>query len=470
MTDLWRLTAVEAVRRLKRGEVSPLEMIDAAAARIATVEPRINAIPTLCIERAREHARRLMAHPPAEPPPHYLHGLPVAVKDNTDVAGVRCTFGSRVHESRIAAASDPVVQRLEANGAVVIGKSNLPEFAAGGNTFNDVFGATRNPWNTALSAGGSSGGAAAALAAGEVWLATGNDFGGSIRVPASFCSVVGMRPSPGRVPRVQKQPFSPLSVEGPMARTVADCALMLDAEAGEHRLDPLSLPLPAESFSAAAGRPRRPARVAFSVDLGIAPAVDREVAAVCRAAVERLAADGVAVEETHPPLADAAPQYHVLRGAVFIARFRDLMATHRATLKPEIVGNYERGIATPLAEVIAAEIAQGEVIRRVARFMEDYDLLLAPAAICPPFPVGERYCAEVEGVPLPGYMDWMVLVCAITFTACPVLALPCGFTRDGRPVGLQVIGAPRSEAALFSHGAYLEALWGLRGRLPAEPS
>jgi amidase len=198
--------------------------------------------------------------------------------------------------------------------------------------------------------------------------------------------------------------------------------------------------------------------------------VDREVAAVCRAAVERLAADGVAVEETHPPLADAAPQYHVLRGAVFIARFRDLMATHRAMLKPEIVGNYERGIATPLAEVIAAEIAQGEVIRRVARFMEDYDLLLAPAAICPPFPVGERYCAEVEGVPLPGYMDWMVLVCAITFTACPVLALPCGFTRDGRPVGLQVIGAPRSEAALFSHGAYLEALWGLRGRLPVEPS
>ena len=470
MTDLWRLTAGEAVRRLKRGEVTPLELVDAAAARIAAVEPRINAMPTLCLERAREHARRLMAHPPAELPPHYLYGLPIAVKDNTDVAGVRCTHGSRVYEHRIAPASDLVVQRLEANGAVVIGKSNLPEFAAGGNTFNDVFGATRNPWNTALSAGGSSGGAAAALAAGEVWLATGSDFGGSIRVPASFCSVVGMRPSPGRVPRVQKQPFSPLAVEGPMARTVADCALMLDAEAGPHPLDPLSLPAPAESFSAAAARPRRPARVAFSVDLGIAPAVDREVVAVCRAAVERLAAEGVAVEETHPPLADAVANYHVLRGAVFVARVHELVGRHRATLKPEIIGNYERGLATPVADVVAAEIAQGEVIRRMVTFMQDYDLLLAPAALCPPFPVAERYCAEVEGVALPGYMDWMMLVCAITFTACPVLALPCGFTRDGRPVGLQVIGAPRSEGTLFSFGAWLEQMWGLRDRLPVEPA
>ncbi|HSN40844.1 MAG TPA: amidase, partial [Burkholderiales bacterium] len=240
MQELHKLTATQAVALLRRREVSPLELIDAAAARIEATNPKINALVTLCIDRAREHASRIMRETADDRPPHFLHGLPIAVKDNTDVAGVRCTSGSRIYADRIAPASDLVVQRLEANGAVVIGKSNLPEFAAGGNTFNDVFGATCNPWDTRMSASGSSGGAAAALAAGQVWLATGGDFGGSIRTPASFCSITGLRPSPGMVPRVQKQPFSPLSVEGPMARTVADVALMFDAEAGFHPFDPLS--------------------------------------------------------------------------------------------------------------------------------------------------------------------------------------------------------------------------------------
>jgi amidase len=467
--ELWNLSAAEAVERLKKGEVSPLELIDAAAVRVAEVEPKLNALPTLCFDRARERAKALMAAPGTDRPPQFLYGLPIAVKDNVDVAGVRCTFGSKVHERRISPGSDPVVERLEANGALVVAKSNLPEFAAGGNTFNDVFGITRNPWHTAHTPGGSSGGAAAALAAGEVWLATGNDFGGSIRQPASHCSVVGLRPTPGRVARFQKQVFSPLSVEGPMARNVLDCALMFDAEVGPHPLDPLSLPLPAESFAAAARAPRAPKRVAYSPDLGVAPAVDREVAAVCKRAMEKLAAAGAVVEEAHPRFDDVANAFLVLRGAVFIARFRDLLDQHRGTFKPEIVENTEYGLSLSAADVVTAEIAQGEAIRRTAKFFERHDLLICPAVLCPPPHVEQRFVPEVEGKPLEGYMGWLTLTWTLTLTGCPVLAVPCGFTAGGLPVGLQVVAPRGAEAALFSFGAFLEDVFSLRHAVPTDP-
>ena len=469
MNELCRLSASDAVALLKRRKVSPLELIDAAAARIAATDPQLNALPTLCVERAREHARRLMQNPLPDPPAHYLHGLPIAVKDNTDVEGVRCTSGSRIYADRIAPASDIMVQRLEQHGALVIGKSNLPEFAAGGNTFNDVFGVTRNPWDTRMTPSGSSGGSSAALASGQVWLATGGDFGGSIRTPSSFCSTVGLRPSPGMVPRAQKQPFSGLSVEGSMARNVADCALMFDCESGAHPLDPLSHPASVASYAAAAARPHKPARVAFSVDLGIAPVIHREVRAVCTAAAEKLARDGVTVEEAHPDLADAEKNFMILRGAIYIARIAPLLEKHRHLLKPEIIGNTEFGLGLKLTEVVAAEIAHGELIRRVAKFFENYDLLICPAVMCPPFPVETRYVAELDGVKLQGYMGWLVMTYALSMTACPVLSIPCGFTAGGLPIGLQVVAPTRAEARLFAHGAYLEQLFGLAGRLPIDP-
>lgn len=469
MRELWKLTAQEAVALLKKREVAPRELVDAAAARIESTNSRVNAMVTLCLERAREHAARMEKIDRSDLPPQFLYGLPIAVKDNTDVAGVRCTSGSRIYAERIAPANDIVVERLEANGAIVIGKTNLPEFAAGGNTFNDVFGATRNPWDTRMSASGSSGGSAAALAAGQVWLATGGDFGGSIRTPASYCSITGLRPSPGMVPRVQRQPFNPLSVEGPMARNVADMALMFDAEAGWHPLDPLSQLGPHPSFAGAAARPRKPRRVAFSADLGIARAVDREVSALCRAAAERLAGDGVVVEEAHPDLGDAERTFHTLRGAVFIARHAALLEKNRHLYKPEIIENTEFGLRLKPGQIIAAEMAQGELIRRVARFFDDYDLLLCPAVTCPPFDVDMRYPTEVEGVRFEGYMGFLVLSCAITLTACPVVALPCGFTAAGLPVGLQAIGRARSEEALISAATYLESLFGVAGLTPIDP-
>lgn len=449
--------------------MSPLELIDAAAARIAETEPRLNAMPTLCLDRARSHARRLMRETPLNPPPHYLYGLPIAVKDNVDVEGVRCTMGSTIFADRISSESDIVVQRLEACGALVIGKSNIPEFAAGGNTYNEVFGVTRNPWNTLFTPGGSSGGTAAALASGQVWLGTGNDFGGSIRLPSSFCSLVGLRPTAGLVPRIQRQPYSALNVEGPMARTVADCALMLECEAGHHPFDPLSAPAAHGSFMHAAANPCRPARVAFSLDLGVAPVVDREVARVCTAAAEKLEGDGCRVETVCPDLSDAERTFLTLRGAAFVANMGPLLAKHRSALKPDVIANAEFGFGLTSADIVQAEIAYGEIVRRMVRFFGQYDALICPVALCPPIKTEQRYLDSLQGIKFEGYLGWAVMSCVISVTGCPVLALPCGFTKEGLPIGLQIIGPPRSDAKLFALGSYLERLLGVSPQAPIEP-
>src|SRR5436190_19066093 len=246
--ELWRMSAVEAVARLRRGEISPLELVEASARRIAEVEPAVNALPTLCLDRARDHARRIMQGGPAcdaSSEAGWLAGLPISIKDLTDVAGVRTTYGSPLFADHVPTKSHPVVERIERKGGIVIAKSNTPEFGAGGSTFNEVFGRTRNPWNTALTPGGSTGGGGAALAAGEVWLAHGSDHAGSLRPPATYCSVVGLRPSPGRITRgTSNNLFSPLSVQGPMAPNVADVELLLDTMAGLCPRDPLTFDAP----------------------------------------------------------------------------------------------------------------------------------------------------------------------------------------------------------------------------------
>ena len=469
MDDLCRLSATAAVDLLRRRKVSPLEFLDAAAARIAETDPTLNAIPTLCLERARDQAKALMRSPPADPPDHFLHGLPIVVKDNVEVEGVRCTFGSPIFADHLSPESDVVVQRLEANGALVVGKSNIPEFAAGGNTFNEVFGVTRNPWNTDYTPGGSSGGTAAALAAGQVWLGTGNDFGGSIRTPASFCSLVGLRPTAGTVPRVQKQAYSPLNVEGPLARNVADCALMLECEAGRHPLDPLSAPIAPGSFMRAAANPYRPKLTALSLDLGIAPIVAPEVARLFGLFGERLAGAGCDVEAACPDLQDAVSIFRTLRGVAFAGNMRTLLQKERHRLKPDVIANAEFGLGLTIDEVVSAELAHGELVRRVARFFERFDVLICPAVLCPPVRVEERYLPTLNGVELGDYLGWLVMTCAISVTGCPVLALPCGFTREGLPVGVQVIGPARSEARLLAIGAFLEQVLDVSPRTPIEP-
>jgi amidase len=464
---LVRETACAIVDKLKAGEVTPLDLLDVLEKRIAEVDDKVNALPILCFERARKHARALMEKPAAER--GSLAGLPVPIKDLTNVAGVLTTQGSPIYRNNVAAKSDILVEHLEANGGVIYAKSNTPEFGAGANTFNEVFGATLNPWDVSRSAAGSSGGAAVALATGMAWLAHGTDMGGSLRNPASFCGIVGLRPSIGRVAHTPSATIDRnLTVHGPMARNVEDLALLLDAMSGEHAADPLSLPMPPTSFLSAVRSGRKPKRIAYSPDLGITP-VDPEVAAITKKAAERFAEAGAIVEEAHPDLREAHECFHVLRAFDFAMTKAALLRTKRDLLKPEVIWNIEEGLKLTVEQIARAEAQRVEMTARTVEFFKTYDLLLAPATIVAPFPVEQRYVAECAGKKFANYVEWLGIVYAITLACCPALSLPCGFTASGLPVGLQMVAPPRGEAQLLTGAKVLEDVLGVRGTTPIDP-
>lgn len=465
--ELLQATACDLVRRLRDNELRPHDLLDVLETRIAQVDGKVNALPTLCFDRARSAADALVRRPAAER--GVLAGLPVPIKDLTAVAGVLTTQGSPIFRDHVPQTSDILVERLETNGALVYAKSNTPEFGAGANTFNEVFGATRNPWNLTRSAAGSSGGAAAALASGTAWVAHGSDMGGSLRNPASFCGVVGLRPSVGRVAHTPEFKIDrSLSVQGPMARNVEDCALLLDAMVGESAADPLSLGTPPTSFLAAARSGRKPRKVAYSPDLGITP-IDPEVAAITRKAAEAFAMAGVIVEEAHPDLREAHDCFQTLRAFDFAVTKAELLREHRDLLKPEVIWNIEKGLALSVEEIAKAEAQRLALASRMLAFFTDYDLLLAPATIVAAFPVEQRYLAECAGHRFDNYVEWLAIVYAITVTCCPALSLPCGFTAEGLPVGLQIVAPPRAEAGLLAGARVLEDILGLRGSTPIEP-
>ena len=466
-SELIALSAREAVAYLKKREITPLELIDAAEERIAAVDPTVNALPTLCLDMARDVAKS-MPKPDAETP-GWLAGLPIVVKDVTDVAGVRTTHGSPIFADHIPERDDISVEILKRNGAIVIGKSNTPEFAAGANTFNEVFGKTLNPWNTSMTCGGSSGGAAVAVATGMSWLATGTDLGGSLRTPASFCSVVGLRPSPGRVAGgPQRDPFQSLSVNGPIARNVADVALMLDAEVGVDPRFPLSLEAPVRSFQEAALNPATPMRVGFSPDLGIGP-VDLEVAEICRVAAARFADAGGAVEGACPDFSGALETFQTLRASAFVVNRAPLLEKHRDMMKPEMIWNIEKGMTQSSGDISIARRERGALYQRVAEWFEDYDVLACPAAIVPPFDVDLRYLERVDDHEFGNYVDWLYITFAITLTGCPAISVPCGFSQSGLPVGLQLVGRPRGEAELLSFAARFEEIVNISPAAPIYP-
>lgn len=455
MDEIIRWTAREALAALQSGDATHDDLLDALEARIAAVDGAVNALPTLCFDRAYAHAERQQATSPAGR--GVLGGLPVAIKDLADVAGVRSTQGSPIYADHVPTASSHVVERIEARGGLVYAKSNTPEFGAGASTFNEVFGRTANPHDLSRSAAGSSGGSAAALACGTAWLAHGSDLGGSLRSPASFCGVCGLRPAPGRVPSGPGgNPFGTLSVEGPMARNIGDLGLLLDGMAGPHSTEPLAQPENG-GFRAAAEAPRLPQRIAWSRDLGGLTPVDAEVARITEAAARRFERLGVPVEETCPDLAGAHEAFQTLRGIGFAASHAAHYRDCRDRLKPDVIWNIEHGLARSGAEVARAVDLRARIVAETAVFFETYDLLLCPATIVPPFPVGERTVTECDGVAFETYIDWLAIVYAITLTSAPALSLPCGRTTDGLPVGLQMIGPLRGEAKLLSHAAALEA-------------
>src|SRR5438874_3237669 len=471
--ELWRMSAVEAMARLRKGEISPLELVNASARRIADVEPAVNALPTLCLDRARDHARRIIQGGvacEAAGEPGWLAGLPVSIKDLTDVAGVRTTYGSPLFADHVPAKSHPLVERIERKGGLVMGKSNTPEFGAGGSTFNEVFGRTRNPWNTSLTCGGSTGGGSVSVATGEVWLAHGSDHGGSLRRPGTYCSTVGIRPSAGRVTRgTSNNLWSPQSVQGPMARNVADLALFLDTMAGFCPLDPLTFDAPAVSFSDGLAQPVAPKRVAFTADYNGRMPIDGEVREICTKAARRFEELGCFVEEASPEIGAADEAFHILRGQHFVVDRELQLRSHRDRLKPDIVWNTERGLNQTPSDIARAERERAAFYRRMVDFFGAYDVLVTPGALTPAFDVNLRNAPTIGGQKLDNYMGGSTATAVITISACPAMAVPCGFDQYGRPVGVQLVGKPRGEAALLQAAGLFEQLLGLHRLLPIDP-
>lgn len=462
-TAPWLQSAVETVAQLRNGTLRPQALLDAVEERVAAVDPIVNALPTLCFDRARAAAGRQGLDDTL------LGGLPVPIKDSYPVAGVRTTWGSRAFARHVPDRSDYVVEALEAAGALVFAKSNTPEFEAGANTFNEVFGATRNPWDGALSAAGSSGGAAVAVATGMAHIAQGSDFACSLRYPAAFCGVVGLRPSLGLVPQGPSPvPWQTLSVLGPLARSVADAGLGLAAMCRFDPRDPLSRPLRAADYAAAAAESAS-GRFAFSPDLGIA-IVDDEIAAVVESAVVRLSAAGAAARRASPAMAEAHDAFRPLRAFQFAAARADLIeGASRKLLKPEVVWNVEQGLKLDAAAIARAYGAQARLRGGLLDFLSEHDFLVTPTAPVAPFPVEERYVRRIGGRDMETYLDWLVLGYAVTVTGCPAISIPCGFTRSGLPVGLQIVAPPYREAKLLSFAAWCERVFDLGLGEPIDP-
>ena len=465
--ELIKLTATEAVACLRLKEVSPLDLVEASIKRIETFDTEVNALPIHCFDQARDQAKSLDLDRHL-PNPKSLCGLPIAVKDYNDLGGAVTTYGSPIFANNVAQTSDATIRKLESNGAIAVAKSNVPEWA-GGHTFNPVNGLTRNPWDMAKSAGGSSGGSAAALASGLVWLATGNDLGGSLRTPAAFNGVVGLRPSPGRVPRGIRLPsMDTLWVEGPMARNVDDLALMLDAGVGHQIDDPLSFDHSGPSFVDVLNKTDIPKRVAFSSDLSIV-SMEKEIAEICGATTTVFADIGAEVTDEIPDFAGVLQAFQTLRAVLFATMMEPILKQHRDKIAPEIIGNIERGLNIMPSQIFEAERVRIELFKKILAFFETHDFLICPAASIAPFSVDQRYVTEIDGKPCETYIDWFSITFALTMTGCPTISVPCGFTSEGLPVGIQIMGKPRGEAALLLVAKQFEQAIGIAAQLPIAP-
>lgn len=458
MPDLVFLSAVEQARLIRSGQLSARELLDAHLARIARTNPAVNAIVTLDADGARRQAAAADEAQARGEPLGPLHGLPIAHKDLLETRGMRTTYGSPIHKDFVPNFDALVAARIAAAGAIRIGKTNTPEFGAGSQTFNPIFGATRNPWDLTKTVGGSSGGAAAALACGMVPIADGSDMGGSLRNPASFCNVVGLRPSPGRVPAwPQRMGWFSLSVEGPMARSAGDAALLLSAMAGPDPRAPLSLETPGARFREPLGRDFKGVRIAWAGSLGLP--CDPETRAIVDARRADFEALGCVVEDAQPDFSGADAIFKTLRAWSFYAGQADNLRHRRDQLKQTIIWNAEQGAALTGADVSRAEIERTQLFERVAAFMTRYEFFVLPTVQVPPFDVDREYPDSIGGAPMETYIDWMKSCYYISTIGHPALSAPAGFTRSGLPVGLQIVARARDDwGALQLAHAYGEAI------------
>ncbi len=443
-------TARAMAQAVAEKQISARELLDLHLTRIEQTNPEVNAVVSLDAERARQQAAVADEATAAGEPLGPLHGLPFAFKDTHQVAGWRTTFGSPLMADNVPKRDDLVVERIRKAGAVTIGKTNVPEWAAGSHTFNPIFGTTLNPFDLTRSAGGSSGGAAAALASGMVPLADGSDMGGSLRNPASFCNVVGLRPSLGRVPNwPTDNAWETTSVSGPMARNVKDLALLLSVIAGPDSRSPLALAEPGDQFAAPLEGKLDGLRVALSVDLGGAYAVDDRVAAIVRDQQAVFEAAGATVADAHPRLAGAEETFRTLRAWVFQSRFGTMLENNPDKFKASLADNIRAGEGLTGRDVFQAYERRTRISDRVREFFEDHDVLVMPVSQVPPFSADVEYPEDINGVVQSTYLDWMRSAYFITVTGCPAISVPAGFTPEGWPVGIQIVAAPNQERRLL---------------------
>jgi amidase len=449
--NLSRKAAVELASLIATRAVSPVEVLDAHLATIARVNAKLNAIVTLVADAARASARDAEAAVMRGDKLGALHGLPVVIKDVTPTAGIRTTYGSPLFKDNVPSEDAEVVRRLKAAGAIMLGKTNTPEFAAGANTFNDVFGVTRNPWNPALSPSGSSGGSAVAVATGMAPLAQGTDFGCSIRMPASFCGIVGIRPTPGLTPNwPMPLAWDPGQVNGPLARTAEDAALMLDAITGLSRISPISVAPPWASARAivADAKDAKGLRVAYVSDIaGIG--VEPEIDAICRATALSLRDAGAVVEEIAFDISDGKSPYQAWRGLWMVGQqFANL--DHLEEFGVNLKGNVKAGLKVGPLDFAASEQKRAQLFQRFARFFEHYDLLITPQSPVKQFPVEMNFPTLINGKKLENYTDWIAGSFLITLMSLPGGSVPAGQTSDGLPVGIQIVGPRFEEPKILS--------------------
>lgn len=456
MSDIFFQSATNLVHAIKMKQLSALEVMDAHIDRIEKYNPVINAIVTADLEKARQAAKDADALLAKEKSLGPLFGLPVVHKDNVSTKGMRTTFGSLAFENNIPNQDSLIVTRQREAGAITLGKTNMPEFGAGSHTFNEIFGATKNPYDFRVSAGGSSGGAAAALAAGFVPLADGSDMGGSLRNPASFCNVVGLRPSLGRVPVVPSNfAFGTLGVAGPMARTVDDVALYLSVIAGPDSRDPYSAASDSQVEPLLGNINTKGIKLAFSPDIGGLP-FDPRVTKVIQQSLPIFESLGCHLEEAEPDFAEADFAFEVLRGIAFATNFGPLRAAKGDLLKNTVVWNIDVGLNLRGEEVARAERIRSAMFLKMEQFLRKYDFLICPTVQVLPFDINMEYPVQIDGTAMSTYIEWMRSACRITITGHPAISIPCGFSNEGLPVGIQIVGPYRQERKLLEFAKQFE--------------
>ncbi len=448
-TELVYKTAREQAKLVADGEISSEELVGAHLAQIDAINPTVNAIVTLVGDSALEQAREADRIRSAGGELGVLHGLPIAIKDLQNTAGILTTQGSPIYKDHVPTSDALIVERVKNAGAIVIGKSNTPEFGAGSQTFNAVFGATKNPYDLNKTCGGSSGGAGVALATGMVSIATGSDLGGSLRNPAAWSNVVGIRPAPGRVPAVNGDlGWSTLSTDGPMGRTVDDVALQLSVVAGDDIRSPLSLREDATGYAGSLERDFKGVRIAWSKDLGGRP-IDAENSRVTESQRYVLEDIGCIVEDDEPDLSSTDEIFQSLRAYSFGIKHEAHLRDHRDKMKETVIWNAEQGLRLSAIDVAHAERLRTRLWEQLTIFFEKYEFLALPVTSVPPFSIEDEYVSEINGVELETYLDWMWPCYTISVTGLPAISVPAGFTNDGLPVGLQLVGRPRDEMGLL---------------------